>query len=60
MTKAASTTIALAVLTLVGTPARAADEPAPFGERRQMVLSAERLFGYVHSSAPSSSTDNVS
>jgi hypothetical protein len=51
MTKATATTIALALLTLAGASARAADEPPTFGERHQMVLSAERLFGYVHNSS---------
>jgi len=59
MRKIASTT-AFAAALLAGVGALAADEPPMFGERHQMVLSAERLFGYTHSSLPYRSTDDLS
>jgi hypothetical protein len=59
MRKLASTA-ALAAALLAGAEVRAADEPAMFGDRHEMVLSAENLFGYTHTSFPHHSSDDVS
>jgi hypothetical protein len=57
MTKLKWTAVAIgAAVWLAGAGARAQDAPVAFGQARQVVISGERLFGYVHSEATSSAT----
>jgi hypothetical protein len=51
MTKSGSGVIAIGLLVLLGSArAEAQDASASFGDAHQLVLSGERLFGFVHSS----------